>query len=56
MLKIKVIEPLRVSLQEIEASSEAATMILRIDDVIATKGGRGAPPMGGPGGMPPGGM
>jgi thermosome len=52
MLKNKVIEPLRVSLQEIEASSEAATMILRIDDVIASKGG-GAPP-GGEGGMPPG--
>jgi len=52
MLKNKVIEPLRVSLQEIQASSEAATMILRIDDVIASKGG-GAPP---PGGMPPGGM
>jgi archaeal chaperonin len=49
MLKNKVIEPLRVSLQEIEASSEAATMILRIDDVIASKGGGGAP-----GGMPPG--
>jgi thermosome len=56
MLKIKVIEPLRVSLQEIQASSEAATMILRIDDVIAAKGGGGAPPMGGPGGMSPGGM
>ena len=52
MLKNKVIEPLRVSLQEIQASSEAATMILRIDDVIASKGGGGAPP----GGMPPGGM
>jgi len=52
MLKNKVIEPLRVSLQEIEASSEAATMILRIDDVIASKGG-GAPP-GAEGGMPPG--
>ena len=52
MLKNKVIEPLRVSLQEIQASSEAATMILRIDDVIASKGG-GAPPMPG-GGMPPG--
>jgi len=51
MLKNNVIEPLRVSMQEIEASSEAATMILRIDDVIASKGG-GAPP----GGMPPGGM
>jgi len=57
MLKNKVIEPLRVSLQEIEASSEAATMILRIDDVIASKGGGGAPagmPPGGMGGMPPG--
>ena len=57
MVKNKVIEPLRVSLQEIEASSEAATMILRIDDVIASKGGGGAPPgmpPGGMGGMPPG--
>jgi thermosome len=53
MLKNNVIEPLRVSMQEIEASSEAAAMILRIDDVIASKGGGGAPP---PGGMPPGGM
>ncbi len=52
MLKNKVIEPLRVSLQEIQASSEAATMILRIDDVIASKGGGG----GAPPGMPPGGM
>jgi archaeal chaperonin len=58
MLKHNVIEPLRVSMQEIDASSEAATMILRIDDVIASKGG-GAPPgmpPGGMGGMPPGGM
>ena len=51
MFKNNVIEPLRVSMQEIEASSEAATMILRIDDVIASKG-TGAPmPPGGPGGM-----
>ena len=55
MLKNNVIEPLRVSMQEIEASSEAATMILRIDDVIASKGGGGAGGMP-PGGMPPGGM
>ena len=48
MLKINVIEPLRVSVQEIQASTEAATMILRIDDIIASKGGGG-------GGMPPGG-
>jgi len=53
MLKKKVIEPLRVSLQEIQSASEAATMILRIDDVIASKGGGGGMP---PGGMPPGGM
>jgi thermosome len=57
MFKNNVIEPLRVSMQEIEASSEAASMILRIDDVIASKGG-GAPPMppGGMGGGMPGGM
>jgi thermosome len=52
MIKNNVIEPLRVTKQEIEASSEAATMILRIDDVIASRGGGG----GAPGGMPPGGM
>ncbi|MFW6122120.1 MAG: thermosome subunit beta [Petrotogales bacterium] len=56
MIKNKVIEPLRVSLQEIEASSEAATMILRIDDVIASKGNGGGAPGMPPGGMPPGGM
>ena len=59
MLENNVIEPLRVSMQEIDASSEAATMILRIDDVIASKGtssGSSGMPPGGPGGMPPGGM
>jgi len=56
MLKNKVIEPLRVSVQEIQASSEAAAMILRIDDVIASKGGGAPPPGMPPGGMPPGGM
>ncbi|MCK5259043.1 MAG: thermosome subunit, partial [Thermoplasmatales archaeon] len=55
MLKNKVIEPLRVSLQEIQAASEAAVMILRIDDVIAAKGGGGmSPPAGAEGGMSPG--
>jgi len=48
MIKNNVIEPLRVSVQEIQSSTEAATMILRIDDIIASKGGGG-------GGMPPGG-
>ena len=58
MLKNNVIEPLRVIVQEVQASTEAATLILRIDDVIASKsGGGGAPPgmpPGGMGGMPPG--
>ena len=56
MVKSNIIEPLRVSLQEIQASTEAATMILRIDDVIASKSGGGGMPGGAPGGMPPGGM
>jgi len=58
MLKNKVFEPLKVSLHEIQAASEAATMILRIDDVIASRGGGPSMPPGGggPGGMPPGGM
>ena len=57
MFKSNVIEPLRVSVQEVQASTEAANMILRIDDVIASKSGGGAPPgmpPGGMGGMPPG--
>jgi thermosome len=53
MIKLKVVEPLRVSLQEILAASEAATMIIRIDDVIASKGG-GSPQGGMPGGYPDG--
>jgi len=50
MLKLNVLEPLRVKTQAISSASEVANMILRIDDVIASKGG------GGGGGMPPGGM
>lgn len=50
MDKVGVIEPIRVGKQAIEAATEAAVMILRIDDVIATKGTRGAPG-GAPGGM-----
>lgn len=54
-----VIEPHRVKKQAIQSASEAAEMILRIDDVIASSGaGRadmeGMEGMGGmPGGMPP---
>jgi archaeal chaperonin len=51
-----VIEPLVVKTQILKAATEAASMILRIDDVIATskmKAPAGGP--GGPGGMPGGG-
>ena len=48
-----IIEPLTVKLQIVSAASEAACMILRIDDVIATAKSS-APPSGGEGGMPPG--
>jgi chaperonin GroEL (HSP60 family) len=54
MLAAGVVEPLRVKTQAISSATEAAVMILRIDDVIASsKKPEGMPP-GGPGGMPPG--
>ncbi len=53
MIKNNVVEPLRVSVQEIQAASEAATMILRIDDVIASKTQERTHPASGPSvGMP----
>src|SRR5512136_642435 len=54
MLKLGVVEPLRVKTQAIQSAAEAAVMIIRIDDVIASKSGgpSGAPGAGGmPGGM-----
>jgi thermosome len=62
MTKLDVYEPLTVKKQAIKSATEAATMILRIDDVIASAkmkappmppGGPGGPG-GGYGGMPPG--
>jgi thermosome len=56
MRKENIVDPLRVKTQAIQSATEVATMILRIDDVIASKkgaGGAGGPP-GGPGGMPGG--
>ncbi|HUV03040.1 MAG TPA: thermosome subunit beta [Desulfobacteria bacterium] len=48
-----VIEPLRTKRQAVQSAAEAAIMILKIDDVIASKkGGMPAPPPGGAGGMP----
>jgi thermosome len=49
MLAIDVVEPIVVKEQIIKSATEAACMILRIDDVIATSGapgGGGMPPMG----------
>ena len=54
MVENHVIEPLRVGTQEIKAATEAAVMILRIDDVIAAKSF--SPPAGGPGAGGMGGM
>src|SRR6059036_1598247 len=54
MRKLNVIEPLRVKQQVIKSASEAAGMILRIDDVIAAKGMDKGGMGGGKGGMPPG--
>ncbi|MDR3282705.1 MAG: TCP-1/cpn60 chaperonin family protein [Candidatus Methanoplasma sp.] len=54
MLKLSVVEPLRVKVQAVNSAEEVANMILRIDDVIASR--RSAPPQmppGGMGGMPP---
>lgn len=55
MLKQNVVEPLRTKQQVIRSATEAACMILRIDDVVSSKGAREAGPPGRPPGMPPGG-
>ena len=57
MSKVGVFEPITVKKQIIKSATEAATMILKIDDMIAA-GKMKTPPMppggGGPGGMYPG--
>ena len=55
MRKLNVLEPLRVKQQVIKSASEAASMILRIDDVIASKGVDKGAGGGGKDSMPPGG-
>jgi chaperonin GroEL (HSP60 family) len=56
MMREGVVEPLKIKLQAIKSATEAAEMILRIDDIIASSGGSdGGMPGGGPP-MPPGGM
>ena len=53
MDKLGVIEPLKVKSQAITSATEATVSILRIDDMISSKGSR---PQGPPGGGMPGGM
>lgn len=57
MTKAGVIEPLAVKKQIIKSATEASTMILKIDDVIAAGKMKTppTPPGGAPGGMPGGG-
>jgi len=50
MFSLDIVEPLVVKEQIIKSATEAACMILRIDDVIAVSG---SPSGGGPPGMPP---
>jgi len=50
MRKENVIEPIRVGSQAISSATDAAVMVLRIDDVIAAKSGGGGAPGGGKGG------
>ena len=52
MKKLNVIEPYRIGKQAINSATDAAIMILRIDDVIASKSS--PMPQMGEGGMPPG--
>ena len=51
MSKMDIVEPLVVKEQIIKSATEVASMILRIDDVIASNKSSGGPP-----GPPPGGM
>ncbi len=53
MEKEGVVEPLRIKLQAIQSATDAAALILRIDDVLASTRKKEE---AGPGGMPGGGM
>jgi len=55
MRKDNVVEPIRVGAQAIASATEAAVMIIRIDDVIAAKAGGAGGGAGGPKGGEDGG-
>jgi len=52
MLKARIIEPYNIKKQAINSASEVATMILRIDDVIASNDGKNKSGMKSIGEMP----
>ncbi len=54
MKEANVLEPMSVKRQAVSSASEAAEMILRIDDIIAASKKSGGEPTPGPGGMPGG--
>jgi chaperonin GroEL (HSP60 family) len=54
MLADNILEPLRVKQQAVKSATEAACMLLRIDDILSSKGMKEGGPPGGPGGMPGG--
>ncbi len=47
MWKLRVIEPMRVKSQALSSATEVADMVLRIDDIIASKKSSPTPPPGG---------
>ena len=51
MYEENVFEPMRVKVQAIQSGAEAASLLIRVDDMMITQ--RGEPPMMPPGGMPP---
>ena len=53
MSRLGVVEPARIPKQTLASATDAAVMILRIDDVIASKAPAAKGPGKGPGGMPP---
>jgi chaperonin GroEL (HSP60 family) len=53
MSRLGVLEPTRVKEQAIRSAAEAASMILRIDDIITAAKPPPTPPKGPEGEMPP---
>ena len=53
MKALNVIEPFRVISQVLKSATEAASMLLRIDDVVSAKGTKDMKPPGPPRGMGP---